>query len=282
MSTPSFRALKAFAETARAGSLAAASRVLNVTPSAISHLLRELEQSLALTLFITRGPNARLTETGEKLSRRLITAFDSIDAAVTEAKHQAGDIRVSALSSFLTLWLVPRLPGFQSRHKDTRLLLSTGMRPVDLEAEPFECAIRWGQGNWPGLDATLLFRDRPVVVTNPRLLGSDPPSLPRLAARTRRDDWPLVAAALGWRDIPPTLTFETRALAVQAATAGLGAAVVDRNLVADMLANNLLVEIAPDPPVPVAEGHWFVALPDRLRIRQVRQFRDWLVSEAGE
>ncbi len=66
------------------------------------------------------------------------------------------------------------------------------------------------------------------------------------------------------------LTLETRALAVQAAIAGMGAAVVDRNLVADMLAAGMLVEIAPDPPVPAAEGHWFVALPDRLRIRQVR------------
>jgi LysR family transcriptional regulator, glycine cleavage system transcriptional activator len=280
MSKPSLRALNAFAETARTGSLAAASRALNVTPSAVSHLLRELEQSLAMTLFVKRGPHVRLTETGEKLGRRLITAFDTIDAALTEARHQAGDVRVSALSSFLTLWLVPRLSGFQSRHPDTRLLLSTGTRPVDLAAEPYECAIRWGRGGWAGLDATLLFRDRPVVVTNPRLLRTDPCDLPRLAARTRPDDWPVVAAALGWPDSPPTLTFETRALAVQAAMAGIGAAVVDRTLVADMLGGGMLAEIAPDPPVHAAEGHWFVALPDRLRIRPVRQFRDWLVSEA--
>jgi LysR family transcriptional regulator, glycine cleavage system transcriptional activator len=277
---PSLRALKAFAETSRTGSLAAASRALNVTPSAISHLLRELEQSLALTLFITRGPHARLTETGEKLGRRLITAFDTIDAALTEARHHAGDVRVSALSSFLTLWLVPRLTGFQSRHPDTRLLLSTGIRPVDLSAEPYECAVRWGRGNWPNLEATLLFQDCPVVVTNPRLLQTNPRDLPRLGARTRPDDWPLVAAALGWADAPSTLTFETRALAVQAATAGMGAAVVDRNLIADMLDSGLLAEIAPDPPVVVPEGHWFVALPDRLRIRPVRQFRDWLVGQA--
>ena len=283
MSPPSLRALRAFAETSRAGSLAGASRALNVTPSAVSHLLRELEQALATTLFITRGPRANLTETGDKLGRRLIGAFDAIDAAVTEAGHQAGDVRVSALSSFLTLWLVPRLTGFQARHPDTRLLLSTGMRPVDLSAEPYQCAIRWGRGGWPDLEATLLFRDRPVVVTNPRLLQSHgrPQDLPRLAAGTRADDWPLVAAALGWPDTPPTLTFETRALAVQAATAGMGAAVVDRNLIADMLGNGMLAEIAPDPPVHGAEGHWFIALPDRLRIRQVRQFRDWLAAEAG-
>jgi LysR family glycine cleavage system transcriptional activator len=276
---PSLRALKAFAETARSGSLAAAARALNVTPSAVSHLLRELEQSLALTLFINRGPHARLTETGEKLGRRLIAAFDGIDAALTEARHQAGDVRVSALSSFLTLWLVPRLGGFQSRHPETRLLLSTGTRPVDLSAEPYECAIRWGRGNWPGLEATLLFQDRPVVVINPRLVQTRPQALPRLAAGTRPDDWPLVAATLGWPDVPPILTFETRALAVQAAIAGMGAAVVDRNLVADILASGLLTEIVPDPPVWAKEAHWFVALPDRLRIRSVRQFRDWLVGQ---
>jgi LysR family glycine cleavage system transcriptional activator len=279
MSPPSLRALKAFAETARTGSLAAASRALNVTPSAVSHLLRELEQSLGLTLTAGKG---RLTETGDKLGLRLTAAFDAIDAAITEARHRAGDVRVSALSSFLTLWLVPRLGGFQSRHPDTRLLLSTGLRPVDLSVEPFECAIRWGRGDWPGLEATLLFRDHPVVVINRRLLQSDPRDLPRLSARTRTNDWRLVAAALGWPDVPPALTFETRALAVQAATAGMGAAVVDRNLVAGMVADGMLVEIAPDPPVFVPEGHWFVALPDRLRARQVRQFRDWLVSEAGQ
>jgi LysR family transcriptional regulator, glycine cleavage system transcriptional activator len=280
MPLPSLRALKAFAETSRGGSLAAASRTLGVTPSAVSHLLRELEQSLALTLFVTRGPRVRLTEAGDKLGRRLVTAFDTIEAAVSEARHQADEVRVSALSSFLTLWLVPRLTGFQSRHPGTRLLLSTGIRPVDLSVEPYECAIRWGRGGWPGLAATLLFRDRPVVVTNPRLLQSNPRDLPRLAAGTRPDDWPLVAAALGWPDIPPVLTFETRALAVQAATSGMGATVVDRNLVANMLGNGMLAEIAPDPPVRGAEGHWFVALPDRLRIRQVRRFHDWLVHEA--
>jgi LysR family glycine cleavage system transcriptional activator len=280
MSPPSLRALRAFAETSRTGSLAAASRALSVSPSAISHLLRELEQSLALTLFVTRGPHARLTETGERLGRRLITAFDTIDAAIIDARHRAGDVRVSALSSFLTLWLVPRLTGFQARHPDTHLLLSTGMRPVDLSAEPFECAIRWGRGNWPNLESTLLFRDRPVVVINPRLHQTRARDLPRLAVRTRPDDWPLVAAALGWPDSPPTLSFETRALAVQAAIAGMGAAVVDRNLITGMLGDGLLAEIAPDPGVQVHEGHWFVALPDRLRIRQVRQFRDWLIDEA--
>src|SRR4029077_13418260 len=99
----------------------------------------------------------------------------------------AADIRVSTLSSFLTLWLMPRLGRFQAAQPRSHLLLSTGIRPVALATEPFDCAIRWGRGGWPGLRATLLFRDLPVVVLNPRLLQtrSPPQDLAPLARAPR-------------------------------------------------------------------------------------------------
>lgn len=283
MSIPSLRALRAFAEVARAGSLAEAARSLHVSPSAVSHLLRDLEAALGFALFAGRGPGAVLSEPGARLARRLGGAFDAIDLAVDEARHRSGDVRVSALTSFSTLWLVPRLARLQARHPDVRLLLATGTRPVDLAAEPFECAIRYGLGVWPGLTATLLFRERPVVVANPRTLAEhgSVATLPRLAARTREADWPLVATALGLADSVPVLTFETRALAVQAAIAGIGATVVDRHLVAGLLATGMLAEVAPEPPLDREEGHYFVALPEALRDRHVRAFRDWLVAEVG-
>lgn len=281
MAIPSLRALRAFAEAARAGSLAEAARGLHVSPSAVSHLLRDLEAALGFALFAGRGPGAPLSEPGARLARRLGGAFDAIDLAVDEARHRSGDVRVSALTSFSTLWLVPRLARFQARHPDVRLLLATGTRPVDLAAEPFECAIRWGRGTWPGLVATLLFRERPVVVANPRLLAEHGPvaALPRLAARSRPEDWALVGAALDLADTAPVLTFETRALAVQAAIAGIGATVVDRHLVADLLAAGMLAEVAPAAPLDRPEGHYFVATPEALRDRHVRAFRDWLAAE---
>jgi LysR family transcriptional regulator, glycine cleavage system transcriptional activator len=280
MSEPSLRALKALAETARTGSLTAAAQMLHVTPSAVSHLLRELGHSFNFPILAGKG---RLTEAGDRLARRLVTGFDLIEAAVQDASRSAADVRVSTLSSFLTLWLVPRLTGFQAEHPRTRLLLSTESRPVDLHAEPFDCAIRWGKGAWPNLSATRLFTDRPVVVLNPRLLSdrTAPQDLPRLAGRTRQQDWPLLTHALGWPDRPPTLTFETRALAVQAALAGMGVTVVDRNLVAGLLRDGVLAEIVPDPAPDVEEGHFFVATSERLRQRPVRLFRDWLAHQAA-
>jgi len=283
MFTPSLRALRAFAEVARAGSIAEAARGLHVSPSAVSHLLRDLEAALGFALFSGRGPGAALSEPGARLARRLGGAFETIDLAVDEARHRSGDVRVSALTSFSTLWLVPRLARFQARHPNVRLLLATGMRPVDLAAEPFECAIRYGRGVWPGLAATLLFRERPVLVANPRLLAEQggAGAMSRLAARTRDDDWPLVVKALGLPESAPVLTFETRALAVQAAMGGMGATVVDRHLVADLLAGGMLAEVAPSPPLERLEAHWFVARPEALRDRHVRAFRDWLVAEVG-
>jgi LysR family transcriptional regulator, glycine cleavage system transcriptional activator len=279
MPPPSLRALRAFAETVRAGSLVGASGALHITPSAVSHLLRQLEEAIGVPLFAARSPQIRLTETGDTLGRRLAAGFDAIDGAVAEARESASDVRVSALSSFLTLWLVPRLAGFQARHPAIRVLFSTGMRPVNLHTEPFECAVRWGTGGWTGLDKTLLFHDRPVLVANRLVLETDADP-PRIAARTRPHDWSVVAAALGLPEVQPALTFETRALAVQAAVAGMGATVVDRNLVSGLIADGLLTERAPDPPVWGPEGHWFVALPERLRVPQVRALRDWLVTEA--
>ena len=86
--------------------LAGASGALNVTPSAVSHLPRALEQTPNLPLLTA---NVRPTETGERPGRWPIAAFDAIGSAIADARHQEGDIRISALSSYLTLWLVPRL-----------------------------------------------------------------------------------------------------------------------------------------------------------------------------
>jgi LysR family glycine cleavage system transcriptional activator len=196
--------------------------VLGVSPSAVSHLLRELELTLGVTLFAWRGPGAPLSEAGERLRHGIGNAFDAIDSAVDGLTRHAGEVRVSALSTFSALWLVPRLGRLRTARPNTRLLIATDTRRVDLAAEPYDCAIRNGPGGWPDVEATLLFREQLVVVVNPRLLGEGGTGglarLPRIAARSRPDDWPKVLAALGLpMDAPSALVLETRELSVKAA-----------------------------------------------------------------
>jgi DNA-binding transcriptional LysR family regulator/class 3 adenylate cyclase len=286
-SRPSLRALRAFAELHRAGSVDAAARSLGISPSTESYLLRELEQTLGLSLFAGDGPPAPLSEAGERLLRGLGDVFERIELAVAEATRRENDLRVSALSTFSSLWLVPRLGRFQAAHPDTRLLLSTTTRPVDLAAEPIDCAIREGRDNlgWDGLDATLLFRERLVVVAHPHLLEreQDVSRMPRLAARARPADWARVLPALGVSvSIRPTLILESRLLAVQAALNGLGALAIDRILVDDLILSEKLGLVAPNAPeVPTHHRFFFVARPEKLREAHVRGLRDWLVAEVA-
>ena len=286
-SRPSLRALRAFAELHRAGSIDAAARSLGISPSTESYLLRELEQTLGLSLFAGDGPPAPLTEAGERLLRSLGDVFERIELAVAEATRRENDLRVSALSTFSSLWLVPRLGRFQAAHPDTRLVLSTTTRPVDLATEPIDCAIREGRDSlgWEGLDATLLFRERLVVVAHPHLLEreQDVTRMPRLAARARPADWARVLPALGVSaSIRPTLILESRMLAVQAALNGLGALAIDRILVDDLILSQKLGLVAPNAPeVQTHHRFFFVARPEKLHDEHVRSLRDWLVAEVA-
>jgi class 3 adenylate cyclase len=200
-SRPPLRALRTFVELHRRGSIEAAAQSLGISPSTESYLLRELDQALGLLLFAGDGPPAPLSEAGERLLRGLGDVFEKIETAVAEATRRENDLRVSTLSSFSGLWLVPRLGRFQAAHPITRVVVSSTTRVVDLAREPFECAIREGRDKfgWPGLDATLLFRERLVVVAHPDLLERevDLTRIPRLAARGRPNDWSSVLPALG-------------------------------------------------------------------------------------
>lgn len=286
----SLRALRAFTEVVARGGVAPAAQALGISPSAVSHLLRELEASLGVGLFQAGTRRSKLTEAGERLNSGIGGAFYAIDRAVSDLARPSNEVRVSTLSTFATLWLIPRLPRMQAVLPQLRVLVATDTRPVDLAAEPFDCAIRWGLGGWPNLVAVPLFREKIVAVAGPSAISGGETSigsheflaLPRIAARTRPDDWPRLLAAMGCGSeelSAPALVFETRALAVRAAIAGLGVAVVDSGLVQDALGSGHLIQLTPIS-VERPEAHFFVARPQALRDKGVRNFRDWLVGEA--
>ena len=285
---PSLRALQAFAVTAEMGSVAKAALFLSVSPSAISHLLKELEASLDMRLF-ARGSKSQLSEAGLVLQKKIGPAFQAIDRAVAELDHQSGTIRVSALSTFCALWLVPRLNRFQKAYPDSHVVLSATTRVVDLTAEPYDCAIRSGQGQWDDVESQLLFKETLTAVAAPRLLTdaglkklelADIFGLPRISALSRPDDWPAITRG---HALPSTfadyaLICDNRSLAAQAAVAGLGVAVADTSLVSLLLASGQLVAVN-GLTAQLDDGFYFIARPQALRDKRLRQFRDWLLGE---
>lgn len=275
------RALRVLVAVARASSATRAAGRLGITPSAVSHVLADLERELGVPIFDDRR-RSHLNDTGSRLVERLEPAFQAIDAAITEARAPRTAIRLSTLSSFATLWLIPRLPRLRARLPTVDILISTDTRPVDLAVEPYDCVIRWvsGQADWRGLDHVVLFREELVQVASPRLVDTVG-TLPRLSARSRPDDWPVFSGSVP--SLPPAssaMVFETRGQMIEAAIAGLGVAVIDRHLVETAIAAGYLAQIGRSES-QTAQVYAFAARPGALENPALRVFRRWLLEEAG-
>lgn len=277
---PSLRALKTLLEVARAGNAATAAARLGVGASAVSHSLSELEGQLGGSLFSDRR-RMTLNEKGLRLVQRLEPAFQSIDMAVADFRATQGAIRLSTLSSFAQLWLIPRLGRLRQRLPSVDILISTDTRQVDLNSEPYDCVIRWAgpKTDWRGLEHQRLFHEQLIRVASPHLLRGPPPH-PRLAAHSRPDDWRLFGTEAEAGPAPSLTTLETRGQMIEAAVAGLGEAIIDRHLVAGALAAGHLIQVG-ERRLDRPEAYVFAARPAALENPALRKFRAWLTEEAS-
>jgi LysR family transcriptional regulator, glycine cleavage system transcriptional activator len=281
------RAVQAFGAVARAGSVVAAAQELAVSPSALSHLIRQLERRVGVPLFLRAGRGLKLTADGEQLAGAVVPALATISDALSGFARRGAELRISALSTFAVRWLIPRLSRFQSQHPDIEIFLSTSTRAVDLSQETFDCAIRFGRGGWSGIMSEVLYREDLVPACNPQWLKANGVrkigDLMRgklLHARARRQDWNrwLVSQGVSGIDTEAGPTFETRDLAIQAAIAQMGIAVVDPRFVeAELAAGQLTIPF--EQRLRLDTGYWLVWRPGRENGRPLAAFRRWLMDE---
>src|SRR4051794_13379582 len=158
---PPLGTLRAFEAAARHVSFSRAAEELAVTPAAISHQVKQLEAWLGVPLFRRLTRALRLTDEGQALLPALGQAFDRLAQAVEKvsAGGAAGTLTVSALTTFVLNWLVPRLPRFQAAHPELDVRLSTNSALVDFARDDVDVAVRYGTGRWPGVRADKLFDD---------------------------------------------------------------------------------------------------------------------------
>lgn len=181
---PPLSALRAFSAFAQAGNVVAAGEALGVSHAAISQQLRSLETHLDVALLERTGRALQLTQKGEVLARALEAGFTGMIEAVEEITGQrdARPLHVSLTPTFAASWLMPRLPRFRALHPQANLMLDPTPNVVGLSADGIDLAIRFGDGNWPGLVSEPLLRSPMVVVAAPELVPEDcTPSIEELA-----------------------------------------------------------------------------------------------------
>lgn len=251
---PPLTALRAFEAAARHASFKAAAAELLVTPTAISHQLRQLESWLGVRVLDRSPRSVSLTAAGTDLYEAAAAGFAEIGRVATRLRRGPGPatLTVSATSGFLGQWLVPRLAEVRRVLPGVDLRLHASDAVVALGASGIEVAIRYGRGPYPGVDATALAPDSFAPVCSPRLGISRPSDLrramlihvegrqvPRPAPTWAR--WCAQARITGV-DVEAGLRFTDGLHAVQAAIAGQGIVIVSLVLVADAIAAGLLAQ----------------------------------------
>ena len=279
-SLPSLKGLHALARLSQARSLAVAAEELGVTRSALSHRIGDLEAQLGVALVRRQGRSLALTDDGEALLAAIGDAVERIEAAVKPLQRRHHELRLSTVATFATLWLLPRMGSFRERHPGVNLSITTTQRVVDFEDEDLDCAIRHGLGGWPGLTATLLFRETLIPVAAPGV-GDRLGDAPAIRARSRFADWQRWIRAVGSSEVVAQdgLVVETRAQALEAVLGGAGATLMDRAYVVDLIKAGRLRTLGPS--LDLQEGYWFVHRPKPRNERLVRMLREWLLEEAS-
>lgn len=251
---PSLNALRCFEAAARSGSFSRAADELNVTQSAVSHQVRQLEQWFGMTLFDRQGRQTVPTAKGEDLARSLAEAFDIMAAACKRlSQSESGPaLTIAALPSISTIWLIPRLSHFFRDHPEISVKIIYAFAGQRLNFDECDIAILWGRGEWEGCRATRLLDGDTGAVCNPIYLEKEgpfasPEAIPGkpLLHDTDRVDWQnwMRHAGLKHSGPSPGPIFEDFNLLRAAALAGQGIALCPRSLVGDDLAAGRLVQL---------------------------------------
>lgn len=288
---PSLGALRAFEAAARHLSFQKAAQELFVTPTAISHQIRELESSLGMPMFHRHIRRVTLTPAGRQLFPVLRQGFDAFAHAIAELYPQSrrSAVTVTAGTLFTARRLIPALGSFQQDYPGFQLRVHASEEIVDLNSGIADVAVRYGAGPYPGLVAEPLCRERFGVVCSPAL-GMDAPEDLRdvslIHAEWRRGDYQpswrkwCELAGMDGMDLDAGLTFTDDSHAIQAAIAGHGAAIASLPLVEDELARGVLVH--PFGPVLEGEHYHFITTSENAACEDVRVVRDWLRKIAGQ
>ena len=286
---PPLTAVRAFEAAARHQSFTKAAEELGMTQAAVSYQVKVLEDRLGKALFHRLPKKVELSETGRRLAPAVAAAFQGLHAAFAELRETDDAVlAVTAVHTFATNWLVPRLGAFQQQHPEIAVRIDLSSRNVDFTREEFDLGIRGGRGKWPGLQGQELIPIAFTPLCSPDFLARHGPwaapadmlKAPRLDAHD--EWWRLWCLAAGITHTPPAtssnVSLDVQSLLGTAAIAGQGVAMLmPAFFAADLAAGRLL---QPFPLMATDDtGYWLVYPEARKNVRKIRAFRDWILGE---
>ncbi|MES0882493.1 LysR substrate-binding domain-containing protein [Roseibium sp. SCP14] len=287
---PPLRLLHVFETVHSAGSAKRAAGELNVSLSAVSQALRQLEEHIGTSLFDRSTRPARLNEAGEILLKAVIENRDRLTEALSEIQalttQSGASVTVACTVGFATYWLMPRLEAFYLDHPDIAVNVQTTPQEVPHMPAGTDIAMRFGDGRWNDGDMQHLFDE--II---------EPVCAPVLAERLRKEDRNLASAQLIHVEFPDPnwvtwsdyfvqtgqkpagtskgLKFSNYVQAAQAALSGHGIMLGWRSTNGDHVQKGLLVPIG--LPVMRPKSRFYITLSHRSRnVETAQVVIDWM------
>ncbi|HMT91519.1 LysR substrate-binding domain-containing protein [uncultured Thiothrix sp.] len=286
---PPLKALQAFEAASRLGSFAAASDELHLTPSAISHQIRLLEQQLGVTLFHRVHRAVELTDIGRRYAEVIAEAFGLIEANTRsiERTGKSDILTIHSVPSFATQWLMPRLSRFSALNPDIDVRLNASVATIDLAAGEADFDIRYGSV-FPssGMEVQPFPEETIVITCSPKVLVGQTLNLAETALI--HSEINLYTWREWQRDHPETklpldrgLRFDRSFMAINAAVDGLGVAIESRLMIErELEAGKLILPFGMIGPKLVC--HRLTYLKTKAHFQKMKAFRQWLFEELNK
>lgn len=273
-------------------SFKAAAEALNISQAAVSTHIRGLEDFLGLKLFVRLTRQVQLTHEGRALSGYVETGFQELERGIAlfAPNSDPGRLTVATVPSFASRWLVPRIDSFLKAHPEIQLSLQPSVQLVDFQGDGVDLAIRFGRGDYAGLESRPLLEEKLLPVCHSMLVDNEPVT-PKSLARLpwlidqsidMESSWIAFQEELGIEISESSITLRVTegTTLVEAVLAGRGIALMRYSLVADLLKAGLL-QCPIDISVPSEYQYYLVAPEAKFRTDKVRAFVSWITGEVG-
>lgn len=286
---PPIHAIRVFEAAARLGNFTRTGEALGMTQAAVSYQIKLLEDRLGFALFERKARHVELTARGRQLAQGTSEAFRMLERTFREVREDRDSVlTITALPTFCSNWLVPRIGNFQIAHPEFAVRIDSRSEVVDITGGDADIGIRLGHGRWDGLEARFLFADTITPLVPARAVERfGPIDTPADLLKLR-----LFGPMSWWRDwfdnagadpsgLPEraALELETQSMEIAAAIAAGDAAVAVSPLYfAEQIAAGILVRPF-ESELDHKVAHYLVYDRNRAREPKIRSFVEWMLFQ---
>jgi LysR family glycine cleavage system transcriptional activator len=249
---PALHLFSIFEASARHESFKLASEELFITPSAVSHQIKSLEEFIGFPLFVRKSRGVSLNSAGKlylDYVQRSLLLLEQGTKAITK-RFSSPSLKISTFPTMATNVILPQLGMFQNSHPEIGIRIETGMDIEDIRYEDFDLAIRIGHGNWPGVTAKKLLDIEIATLCSQsfadkhQLKNVDQINdIPLIDLSNMDDIWKNWAKATGVQEVNfnHNLTFNNYEASLHAAEQGLGLALALMPIEKSLVERNILI-----------------------------------------